>query len=207
MAFNIASFKVNGIPYGGARPSLFDVTLTFPAAIGVTPATAEKFTFQCKASDLPESRIGQIDVPYFGRKIRVNGERDYPNWRVSIINDEDFSVRAGLEAWHQAINSIIPNVMDPAVASVFAPGNSYKTVAEIRQYRKTGVGGVLNADSDVIRTYRMDGLFPVDIGSIRVGWDEINKIEEYIVEFAYDWWVPIDGATQRESEEGVSFTS
>jgi hypothetical protein len=205
MAFNIANFKANGVPLGGARPALFDVTLNFPSGLSVSPSVAEKFTFTCKAADLPLSYIGSVDVPYFGRKIRVNGDREYQPWRVTIMNDEDFSVRSALELWHQAINSIIPNVMDPSVATVAVPGLTYKTTAEIRQYRKTGVGGVTNADSDVIRTYRMDGLFPTQIGDIRVGWDMVNQIEEYQVEFTYDWWVPIDGATQRESEEGVRF--
>lgn len=203
MAFNLSAFKANGVPLGGARPALFDVVLNFPGGIGISPATAEKFTFTCKAADLPLSFIGSVDVPYFGRKIRVNGDRDFQPWRVTIINDEDFLVRSALEEWHQAINSIISNVMDPAVSSIVAPGASYKTTAEIRQYRKTGVGGVTNSDSDVIRTYRMDGMFPTQIGDIRVGWDMINQVEEYQVEFTYDWWIPIDGASTRESEEGV----
>jgi hypothetical protein len=207
MAFNIASFKANGIPLGGARPTLFDVVLTFPQGIGIPLGAMEKLTFTCRAADLPQSAIGKIEVPYFGRKIKINGDRDYPDWRVRIINDEDFSVRSALEQWHYAINSIVPNVMDPAVALVpGGPGASYKTTAEVRQYRKVGQGGITNADTDVIRTYKLEGIFPTIIGAITVDWEATNRIEEFEVDFAYDWVEPIVGASTRSSEEGVSIS-
>lgn len=207
MAFNIASFKANGIPLGGARPTLFDVILTFPQGIGIPLNVSEKLTFTCRGADLPQSQIGKIEVPYFGRKIKINGDREYPDWRVRVMNDEDFSVRSALEQWHYAINSIIPNVMNPAVALVpGGPGASYKTTAEIRQYIKVGGGGVNNDEDAVIRTYKLEGIFPVLVGDIRVDWDMTNQIEEYQVDFAYDWVEPIVGASNRNSEEGVSIS-
>lgn len=207
MAYNLSRFKAMGVPQGGARPSQFDITLTFPTPLAATLAQ-EKFTFQAQGSDLPPSTIGTIPVSYFGRQIKVNGERQYPNWRVQIINDEDMAVRAALERWHVAINSVVDNVMDPAISNVSgtnALGSSYKTVATISQYRKTGTPGTSNNnDMDIIRSYQMDGIFPVDIGEIRVGWERVNEIEMYTVEFAYDWWIPIVGTGSRTTEAGAS---
>jgi hypothetical protein len=209
MAFNIADFRANGIELGGARPSLFDVHITFPAGINPAGRASTKFAFTCRATEIPSSEIGAIDVPYFGRTIRVNGERRYPPWRVVILNDEDFIVRKTLEDWHYSINSIIPNVMDPSVANIGSSvaGSSYKCVADIRQYRKTGIGDSTSSGRDVIRTYKMEGIFPTTIGDIVLGWDRVNQIEEFQVEFAYDWWIPVEGEAQRESELGLTVQS
>ena len=42
MAFNIAQFKTNGLVYGGARPSLFEVIFSVPLNIGLNPVSADK---------------------------------------------------------------------------------------------------------------------------------------------------------------------
>ena len=69
---------------GGARANLFKATLTFPAyAAGDT----ELAQFMCKAAQLPASVVGQIDVPYRGRQMKIAGDRTYENWSVTIIND------------------------------------------------------------------------------------------------------------------------
>jgi hypothetical protein len=211
MAFNLQTFKATGIPLGGARPSLFDVTITFPAVVaGAEPAATNKFTFQCQAAELPASTIRHIDVPYFGRTIKVNGERIYDNWRVNLINDEDFAVRAALEDWHYAINAIIENTMDPGVAQIATAGvlgGSYKTVATVNQYTKVGQGTPGNNEGDIIRAYRFDGIFPSLIGPVRLSWDSGHQIEVYDVEFAYDWWVPLDPALAGYSEGGINVSS
>ena len=207
MAFNISSFKSSFID-GGARPTLFDITLQFPTTLGddaneVSGTDASrKLTFTCRAASIPESRMASINVPYFGRSIKVEGNRDYPDWRVIVMNDEDFTVRQALEAWHGNINSVIPNRMNP---NLWVDG-SYKQTALIKQYRKAGAdGGVTgNSGEDVIRTYTMEGIFPVNIGDIRLGWQQVNEIEEYQVDFAYDWWIPTIGEADTTTSSGIT---
>lgn len=146
--------------------------------------------------------MASINVPYFGRSIKVEGNRDYPDWRVIVMNDEDFTVRQALEAWHGNINSVIPNRMNP---NLWVDG-SYKQTALIKQYRKAGAdGGVTgNSGEDVIRTYTMEGIFPVNIGDIRLGWQQVNEIEEYQVDFAYDWWIPTIGEADTTTSSGIT---
>ena len=70
MAFNINEIK-SQLALGGARPSLFQVTLTNP----VNAAGDLKFPFMCRAAQMPASTLGMIEVPYFGRKIKIAGDR------------------------------------------------------------------------------------------------------------------------------------
>ena len=152
MPFNIDAFKSNGLVYGGARPSLFQVFMTAPAGIGIDTVSVNKFRFVCKTAELPESTIASIDVPYFGRRIKVAGERSFADWSVSVLNDEDFSVRALFEAWSNALNRHVSNVRDPALSQ-----EQYKVDLDVVQYGK---------DGSIIRSYQLIGAFPTAIGSI-----------------------------------------
>jgi hypothetical protein len=176
MPFNISAFKSNGLVYGGARPSLFQVFMNTPAGIGIDNVSTNKFRFVCKTAELPESTIGQIEIPYFGRRIKVAGERSYADWSVSVLNDEDFSVRALFETWSNALNRHVSNVRDAAFN-----GEQYKVDLEIIQYGK---------DGEEIRSYILVGAFPTAVGSIALNWESANAIEEFNVTFAYDYWIP-----------------
>jgi len=177
MPFNINSFKSNGLVYGGARPSLFSVFLSVPAGIGINPISVDKFRFVCRTAELPESTVGSIEIPYFGRKIKVAGERSFGSWGVTVMNDEDFSVRAMFETWSNAMNRMVANVRDPGVSL-----ESYKTNLEVIQYGKDGTK---------LRSYELIGAFPTSIGQIGLDWDSANQIETFAVNFEYDYWMPI----------------
>jgi len=185
MPFNISAFKSNGLVYGGARPSLFNVFMSAPAGLGIDNVSVDKFRFVCKTAELPESTVSAIDVPYFGRKIKVAGERAFQDWSVSVMNDEDFSVRAMFESWSNALNRHVSNVRDPSVSA-----EQYKTDLEVIQYGK---------DGSEIRSYQLIGAFPTNIGAISLNWDSANAIEEFSVTFAYDYWIPAIEASDKKA--------
>jgi hypothetical protein len=176
MPFNINTFKSQGLTYGGARPSLFNITLSVPAGIGINTVTVSKFSFVCRSSELPPSQVGTIEVPYFGRRIKLAGERTFTDWNVTVMNDEDFSVRSMFELWSDGINRLQSNVRDPALYN-----EAYKTALSINQYAK---------DGELIRQYTMYGAFPTNISAIALDWDNQNQIETFTVNFAYDYWLP-----------------
>lgn len=105
MAFNISDFRSNGLIYGGARPSQFQVILTTP----LKSISESRLTFVCRSSQLPPSVIDEIPVPYFGRNIKVAGDRTFSDWPITIMNDEDFPIRSLMERWHNEINTLISN--------------------------------------------------------------------------------------------------
>jgi hypothetical protein len=185
MPFNISAFKSNGLVYGGARPSLFNVFMSAPAGIGIDNVSVDKFRFVCKTAELPESVISSIDVPYFGRKIKVAGERAFADWSVSVINDEDFSVRAMFEAWSNALNRLVSNVRDPAISA-----EQYKVDLDIVQYGK---------DGSTLRSYQLIGAFPTQISGIALSWESASAIEEFTVNFAYDYWIPLVESSEKKA--------
>ena len=177
MPFNINSFKQNGLIWGGARPSLFEVIVSAPPNIGIeTTTSTARMAFLCRAAELPEMTLSNIEVPYFGRKIKVAGDRSFADWTVTVMNDEDFIVRSMFEAWSNAINRIIANVRD-----INLNAEQYKTDVSVIQYGKDGT---------LLRGYTLVGAFPTTISAISLDWDTQNTVETFTVNFSYDYWIP-----------------
>lgn len=186
--FNINRFRSNGLVYGGARPTNFTVTLTFPDLVNV-PGVSQKAQLLVRSTKLPESIIQDIPVPYFGRTIKLNGNRVFEDWDVTILNDEDFLLKNAFEAWHNSMNTIISNRLDSRVANISpAQGSSYKTTALVTQFAKEGPGGI--DGEGAIKTYKFEGIFPTMVSDIPLDYDAVNQIEQFSVRFAYDWYEP-----------------
>lgn len=177
MARAIQNIK-SGLRFGGARPSLFEVTFAAPliGQAGSINGAANNFTVLCKAAQLPPSVQGVIEVPYQGRKIKVVGNRTFPEWTITIINDEDFTIRNAFESWSQAINGHESNIRNSGATS--AP-LSYKGGAQVSQLSKEG---------RVIRRYEFEGCWPSEVQAIPLDWGTTDAIEEFQVTLAYDMW-------------------
>lgn len=196
MPFNIASFKSSGLVYGGARPSLFDVYFSAPDGLGLDNTSLEKAKFVCRAAELPASQIGTVEIGYFGRKIKIAGDRTFADWTVTIMNDEDFGVRSLFEAWSNAINRHVSNVRDPNATSENSNLSTYKADLIVNQYGK---------DGEKIRAYKIIGAFPTNIAAITLDWDQQNQIETFQTTFTYDYWIPDDTAeTSTKSDGGAN---
>ena len=162
--FNVNDFKQNLIGEG-ARNTLFDISISWPG--GQLP----NVEFLCKAASLPASTIGMIEVPYFGRKIKVAGDRTFADWTTTIINLEDFILRDELVAWMNGINSHVGNVKTDA---------AYKdATATITQYDKDGTPA---------KQYVMVNIWPAEIAAIDVDWNNTDTIEDFTVTWHYDYW-------------------
>ena len=177
MAFNINEMR-SQLTLGGARPTLFQVNISNPA----NSAGDLKSPFLIRASQVPASTLGFIEVPYFGRKVKIAGDRTFAEWNVTVVNDEDFLIRNSMEEWMNTINSHLGNVRGFGSASDL----SYKSTAQVIQYSKTGVP---------IREYSFNGIFPTNITEMDVDWNATDVIQEFNVTFQYDWWEVTGGST------------
>lgn len=210
MNFNVSNFRANGLgAFGGARPSLFDVSFVAPAVNGLVSAS-NKFTLACRAAELPPAVVGTIEVPYFGRKLKFAGDRTFPDWTIVVMEDEDWVVRNMFEAWSNGINSLIGNLRDPGALSEAAvsgaiQSGTYKADVTVNQYSKTGsivnTSAATNATTGTssaipIAQYLVSGAYPSSVGPITVDWENSNQIETYQVTFSYDWWQPLTGPYQ-----------
>jgi hypothetical protein len=170
--FNISQFR-SELQLDGARPNLFEVNMTFP--IFADQTAARKLTFMAKTAQIPGSTVNPVIVNYFGREIKLAGNRTFPEWTISVINDEDFTVRKAFERWMNGLNSHRNNLRDSSAG--FPDG--YTQDAEVIHYSKTGA---------VIKRYRFIGMFPTDLSPIELDWGQNDTIEEFSVTLNYQWW-------------------
>lgn len=185
---NIEEFKARGLINSGARPALFKVILTdWP---GSTPDATQRFQFLAKGSQIPPSIIGQIESYYMGRAIKLFGDRQYPNWNVTIYNTTDFAIRDTMEAWHQNMNQHIENV---TTGGVTPAQTSYKRDALIQQLGKDGA---------ILKEYTVKGIYPVSVDAITLDFEMANQIELFDVDFSIDYWLPgaDDGSSEGDSQ-------
>ena len=177
MAFNINDIRAE-LSMGGARPSLFQVIITNP----INGDANQKTSFLCKVAQIPSSQLGLIEVPYFGRKLKMAGDRRFDPWTVTIINDEDFLIRNAMEEWNNTIQLYNQNVTGLGTG---AP-SEYKSQASVFQYGKAG---------EILREYQFNGIYPESISAIDLSWAAVDEIEEFQVTFQYDTFEIAGGPT------------
>jgi hypothetical protein len=179
----IANFK-SALSGGGARNNLFEVILSFPTFNDVEPTEngnpdttsvtelLNNSRLLIKAAALPASTIAPIDVPFRGRILKVAGDRTFETWTITVINDNDFTLRTKFEQWMNNINNVKDSTgtLDPAV---------YQADARVIQ---------LNRNGKTLREYKFRDIFPTNISTIDLNYETTDTIEEFTVEFQVLYW-------------------
>lgn len=166
MAFNLDDFR-KVMSDGGARPSLFEMTIGFPGS-----GLSRSATFMTKISEIPGSTVGVIEVPYFGRKLKIAGDRTFATLSCTILNDENYRLRKKFEDWMKLIAG-----HETAVGATRL--DQYQTDLRLAQKRRNGSTAAF---------YFFRDAFPTALGTIAVDWSSTDAIEEYTVEFQYQYW-------------------
>jgi hypothetical protein len=176
MPFNVNQFRTQLVG-DGARPNLFEVRLNFPSYVTNRSTAAVKSTFLARTAQLPGSTVGMVGMYYFGREVKFAGNRTFADWTITVINDEDFIIRNAMESWIRGINDNVSNLRSAVSA------NQYSADADVIQYTK---------DGKVAKSYKFVGMFPVDIAAVDLDWGTNDSIEEFTVNFQYQYWTSTD---------------
>jgi len=176
MAFTINSFRTEFQKVGGgARPNLFEVRIPNPPQGTID---ASQWKFQCKIAAIPTMTMGVVEIPYFGRQIKIPGNRTFDNLSLTVINDSSQKIRNGMEKWHNEMNDHVTNLENTELAIL-------QTDISIAHY---------NIEGAETGTWKFVDAFPVSVGEIALDWGSNDAIEEFTVEFAYDYWTHSGGA-------------
>ena len=171
MAFSISDFRKKGLVDGGSRPNLFSCQFTSTPS-GLSNISSTNFTFLCKIATIPPSTLGVVEVPYFGRMVKVPGNRTFDNLSITIINDEKMDIRDGFERWMDMMNSHKTNETWNT--------NILGTLVVTHNVRS------MNSSGD--KKWSFNEIFPVALGEIGLDWGSNDTLEEFTVDLAYDYW-------------------
>ena len=160
----------------GARANLFEIDIPFPTLIGATnlPTDAPaRVKVLCKSAAVPGFTVGTIEVPYrAGRKIKIPGDRTFADWTVTIINDENQTLRRAFNAWVNLISN--------------GNYNSDKK-STVQDYYKDITCFHLKGDNSISRKYQLTDAFPTDVSAIDLSFDSTDTLSEFTVNFQYHY--------------------
>ena len=178
---NIIDFKSK--LNGGVRPNLYQVDIDFPArAIGALNGATKsslmgETRYLCRSTSLPTHSQGLIEVPFRGRFLKIPGDRTFEAWTATFYNTSDFNLRAAFENWINIANQTDENI------GVVGGLDALFTDVTVRQLSKDSAGG----KNSVLRTYRLVDAWPTSVGAINVAFDSNDALEEFDVEFQYQY--------------------
>jgi hypothetical protein len=165
---------------GGARPNLFQVQLNWPTSIITSTmygaSDTDGDTLMIKAAALPASVLGTIEVPFRGRKLKVAGDRTYETWTITVINDVNMNLRNKFESWMDLISRNAANYKDIA-------GLEYMQDLYVQQ---------LDAEQEIVKEYRIYDAYPINVSAIELNYETNDTVEEFTVEFNYQYWTSDD---------------
>ena len=173
----ISDFKA-ALPYGGARPTLFDFTVTgAPSAVNTTNLGNMKL--YCNVSAIPALTVTPIERVYFGRTVKIPGDMVFADLTTSFINTEDYSVRNEIEVWMNEINGHSTNLTD-----LLNTTGGWQGTGTLTQYSKDGKS---------LMVYTFVGLWPQTIAEIALSYDTVSDIETYDVTWSYNYYTTKKG--------------
>ena len=167
---NINDFKAK-LAGGGARANQFKVTMPFPGYAQVG-GEIEDLAFLCRATVIPAMTVGNINVPFRGRQIKIAGDRTFEDWNVTVINDTDFKLRNAFERWQNGINNMTDN----------------EGLTNPVDYQVDAFVDHLDRNGSTIKSYSLRGLYPVSVGSIELNYETNDVLEEFQTTFAYQYF-------------------
>ncbi|MBN31678.1 MAG: hypothetical protein CL845_06760 [Crocinitomicaceae bacterium] len=154
---------------GGARSNMFKVTCNFPS---YAQGDVELSSFMIKGAQFPSSVVAPVPVLFRGRQLQVAGDRTFEPVSLTVINDTGFEVRNSFERWMNGINE----------------HNNNSGLSNPTDYQADMIIEQLNKQGEVTKTYDLRGVFPTNLSTIELSYDNENQIEEFTVEMQVQYW-------------------
>ena len=184
MATTLSSFK-SALAHGGARPSLFEMTVSKPTAVS---GSFDNMATHCNVSAIPPLTVTPIERQYFGRTVKIPGDLVFADLTTTIINTEKYNVRNEIEKWMEVINDTGDNTS--ANAADFGTGT-----AQLVHYQKDGTKTM---------TYQFEDIWPTTISEIALSYDTASDIEQFDVTWAYNYYTQTGGTIPAAATQGDS---
>ena len=166
----------SALTYGGARPSLFEFTVSAtPTGVNTTLSDVHLY---CNVTEIPPLTLTPIERQYFGRTVKIPGDLVFADLSTTIINTENYNVRNEIEKWMEQINGTISN--ESKTAANFGTGT-----AQLVHYQKDGTATM---------TYTFVDIWPTAVSEIALSYDTASDIEQFDITWAYNYYTMSGGA-------------
>ena len=159
---------------GGVYPSLFRIDTNSAVLSG---EDKQDLAFLCTAANLPPSTLGEITVNQRGRQVYLPGFRTYEPWTITILSDEDMSIRTAFERWVDRIDGARDHISDDVNFNL-STNNALFSTWTVTQ---------LNRQGKAIKSYELDACFPTSVSDIALS-AETTDLASFSVTLRYQYF-------------------
>lgn len=216
MAFSVEEFRSNLNHVGGlASPSRFAVYITAPSFMsGVAPthddyaegdltyalndsmnvADSRVLSMLCSDTNLPGKSLTYQEVmpQGFGKSVKMPSGITHETLQTQFLLDNNHRVLNYMQYWFQEIIN---------TSSEFEGSNATfknRTSYEIN-YKKSYATTMIiqfyaNGDENQFIEYEFHDVYPIQIGTVNLAWDQTDQIAKLPVEFTYSGYTTFRGA-------------
>ena len=172
--FNVSKFK-GALTGGGARPSLFEFSITgLPTDVGTG---LDNISYYCQVSALPPLTVTPIEKMYFGRTVKIPGDIVFGDLSTTIYQTETGTERLGVEKWMDLINGHVSNVSDLEGVTADFMGK-YSATGKLFQYAKDG--------TTTLSEVEFVDMWPQTVAEIALSYDTASDLEQFDVTWSYN---------------------
>ena len=183
--FNLSKLK-GALASGGARPSLFDFTIT-DAPAGITGLG--NINLYCHVSALPPLTVTPIEKQYFGRTVKIPGDIVFGDLTTTIYQTEEGKERFAIEKWMDNINGHVSNISKYENSTANFMGK-YSATGTLKQYGKSGtVAGAISSVEFI-------DMWPQSVSEIALSYDTASDIEQFDCTWSYQHYSVKIGQTR-----------
>jgi len=170
--FNVSKLK-GALERGGARPSLFEFTISGLPADSVIKKQLDNIQSFCHVSALPPLTVSPIEKLYMGRTVKIPGDMVFGDLTTTIYQTEAGTERSALNVWMNEINGHASNVTTLADGDFMG---AYSGTLNLLHYDKEG---------KALMNVEFIDAWPQSISEIALSYDSASDIEQFDVTWAY----------------------
>ena len=171
--FNVDKLK-GALVRGGARPSLFEFTITGLPEDSALDTELDNIKYFCQVSALPPLTVSPIEKMYMGRTVKIPGDMVFGDLTTTIYQSQTGTERAALNTWMQEINGHASNLTTMGANGSFM--GMYSGTIVLTQYDKEG--------KSLVEVEFVDA-WPQSVSEIALSYDTASDIEQFDVTWAY----------------------
>tara|TARA_Y100000310_G_C20704127_1_gene833297 strand:+ start:24743 stop:25420 length:678 start_codon:yes stop_codon:yes gene_type:complete len=152
--------------------------------------------FYCSSTNLPGKNINTIDNRRLGygdiQKMPIS--RTYDNFTASFFCDNQYGVMKFFHNWLNLIvdNSVEVGDFNPVAGSILdnirRPEKAHREITYKEDYQTRIRLTTFNERGEQTHRYTLHEAFPVQIGSVDVGWEENDTLLQLPIEFTYRYF-------------------
>ena len=171
--------------HNGLAPlNKFMARISFPSKLmtGTAGSVATEISYFCDSAPMPGKTIATSELRHYGPTRKMAREATFAEFQLGFIMTNSHAARNTFLEWMDFI-------IDPVTANIRYQ-NEYKGTIKVFMFDQSAVS---TSPDNATLGAEYQQAFPTNVDPVALGWDQLNQVGKFSVNFQYKRWVPIQG--------------